>query len=117
MSKKIKPRAKKVKPTLGAFPIVAIGAAEGGPAAAVQLLKNLPADTGMAFVYIQHYGQGEDHVVETLSRVSKMKVVPAQHQAVIAPNQVYVQAAGEEMTINGTRLMLGGTSAGAEGCH
>src|SRR5688572_31098477 len=37
-----------------AFPIVAIGASAGGIEATTAVLKALPADTGMAFVVIQH---------------------------------------------------------------
>ncbi len=36
------------------FPIVAIGASAGGLEAMSVLLKNLPPDTGMAFIYVQH---------------------------------------------------------------
>jgi len=37
-----------------AFPIVGVGASAGGLDAFTQLLKHLPADSGMAFVLIQH---------------------------------------------------------------
>src|SRR5271156_3259457 len=36
------------------FPVVGIGASAGGLEAFKQLLENLPANTGMAFVLIQH---------------------------------------------------------------
>ena len=36
------------------FPIVGVGASAGGLEAFTQLLEDLPADTGMAFVLIQH---------------------------------------------------------------
>ncbi len=36
------------------FPIVGVGASAGGLEAFTQLLKALPADTGMAFVLVQH---------------------------------------------------------------
>ena len=35
-------------------PVVAIGASAGGLEAFTELLRGLPADTGMAFVFIQH---------------------------------------------------------------
>jgi two-component system CheB/CheR fusion protein len=37
-----------------AFPIVCIGASAGGLDPITKLLENLPVDTGMAFVVIQH---------------------------------------------------------------
>ena len=36
------------------FPIVGVGASAGGLEAFTHLLKALPADTGMAFVLVQH---------------------------------------------------------------
>ena len=36
------------------FPVVAIGASAGGLEAMMELLSNLPPDTGMAFIYVQH---------------------------------------------------------------
>ena len=36
------------------FPVVAIGASAGGLEAMMELLKYLPANTGMAFIYVQH---------------------------------------------------------------
>jgi len=36
------------------FPVVAIGASAGGLEAVTQLLQNLPPDTGMSFIYVQH---------------------------------------------------------------
>jgi chemotaxis response regulator CheB len=36
------------------FPIVGVGASAGGLEAFTRLIKHLPADTGMAFVLVQH---------------------------------------------------------------
>ncbi len=36
------------------FTVVAIGASAGGLEAVSLLLKNLPIDTGMAFIFVQH---------------------------------------------------------------
>lgn len=37
-----------------AFPVVAVGASAGGLEAFTQLVRAIPANTGMAFVFIQH---------------------------------------------------------------
>ena len=42
------------------FPIVGIGASAGGLEAFTEFLKNLPSDTGMAFVFVQHLGKLAD---------------------------------------------------------
>src|SRR3989454_4231793 len=49
------------------FPIVGIGASAGGLEAFTQLLKHLPADTGMGFVLVQHLDRSEEHTSELQS--------------------------------------------------
>jgi two-component system CheB/CheR fusion protein len=62
------------------FPIVAIGASAGGLAAISELLENLPADTGMAYVYIQHLNPDHDSSLDSiLQRKTKMEVREATH--------------------------------------
>jgi len=51
------------------FPIVAIGASAGGLEAISVLLKNLPSNTGMAFIYVQHLSP--DHKSFLTSILSK----------------------------------------------
>ena len=43
-----------VHPLDGPFPVVGVGASAGGLEAFTELLANLPDDTGMAFVLVQH---------------------------------------------------------------
>ncbi len=58
------------------FPIVGIGASAGGLDPIRKLLENLPVDTGMAFVVIQHLAPGQESMLpEILSRSTKMKVL------------------------------------------
>ncbi len=73
------------------FRIVAIGASAGGLEAMVELLQNLPADTGMSFIYVQHLSP--DHksmLTEILSRKTKMKVQEIDDMDKIQPNNVFV---------------------------
>src|SRR5712664_192001 len=54
-----------------AFPIVGIGASAGGLEAFSQLLRALPADTGIAFVLIQHLDpRHESRLSDILSRTT-----------------------------------------------
>ena len=56
-------------------PIVGIGASAGGLEAFTHLLQHLPADTGMAFVLVQHLDPGhESALVEILARTTAMPV-------------------------------------------
>lgn len=74
-----------------AFPVVAIGSSAGGLEAASILFKNLAADTGMAFIYVQHLSP--DHkslLTPILSKITKMRVQEIDNMAHMLPNNVYV---------------------------
>src|ERR1700692_2381405 len=59
----------------GSFPVVGIGASAGGLEAFTKLLQHLPADTGMAFVLIQHLDPKHESILASLlSRATKMTV-------------------------------------------
>src|SRR5262245_25488582 len=74
-----------------AFPIVAIGASAGGLDAFQQLLANLPPDTGMAFVLVQHLDpHHQSRLTEVLSRSTSMPVLEADHGMPLAANHVYI---------------------------
>src|SRR5262245_39780683 len=82
------------------FPTVGIGASAGGLEAFTQLLKALPADTGMAFVLVQHLAPKHESLLsELLSRTTKMPVTQATDGVVVRPNSVYVIPPNVEMTI------------------
>ncbi|MBK7696777.1 MAG: PAS domain-containing protein [Saprospiraceae bacterium] len=73
------------------FPVVAIGASAGGLEAMMELLKYLPPDTGMAFIYVQHLSP--DHksmLTEILSKKTKMKVQEIDDMDKIKPDNVFV---------------------------
>jgi len=87
--KKKSPEKKEVKEN--SFPVVAIGASAGGLEAMMELLKYLPADTGMAFIYVQHLSP--DHksmLTEILSKKTKMKVQEIDDMDKIKPDNVFV---------------------------
>ncbi len=90
------------------FPVVAIGASAGGLEAVTNLLRHLPADTGMAFVLIQHLAPGHDSMlVQLLSRETAMIVNQVENGTILSPNQVYVIPPNAAMTISGPGLVLG----------
>jgi two-component system CheB/CheR fusion protein len=73
------------------FPIVGVGASAGGLEAFAELLSNLPDDTGMAFVLIQHLDpKHESHLPELLSKASKMPVAEVKADTRVEANHVYV---------------------------
>jgi two-component system CheB/CheR fusion protein len=68
--------SKSVKSENGLFPIVGVGASAGGLEAFTRLIKDLPADTGMAFVPVQHLDpEHESKLPQLLAKTSKMPVL------------------------------------------
>ncbi len=73
------------------FPVVGIGASAGGLEALEQFFGNMPVDSGMAFVVIQHLDPSRKGIMpELLQRYSNMKVLQAEDQVKVWPNHVYV---------------------------
>ena len=74
--------------------VVGIGASAGGLEALNKLLQQLPADSGIAFVVIQHLDPTRpSHLAELLSRVTSMVVTTALDGVAIKPNRVYTAPA------------------------
>ena len=89
------------------FPIAAIGASAGGLEAFTELLANLPNDTGMGFVLIQHLAPEHDsQLSEILRRTTEMPVNQAQEGMRIVPNSVYVIPPNTLMTLEQGILRL-----------
>lgn len=99
------PSASEEKPL--SFPIVGIGASAGGLEALKVVLENLPIDTGLAFVIIQHLAPGQiSMLTEILSRSTQMTVHKVTQGAKVEPNQVYVIPPDSSMTIIDDILQL-----------
>jgi len=75
----------------GSFPIVAIGASAGGLEAYTEFFHALPANTGMAFVLIQHLDPTHHSMLtEILSKATGMAVEEVKSGVTIKPNRVFV---------------------------
>jgi two-component system CheB/CheR fusion protein len=97
------------KPIAGkdSFAVVGLGASAGGLEAVTQLLKPLPADTGLALVLVQHLDPTHESALTTiLARSTAMPVAEAKHNMKLAPNHVYVIPPNKLMGISGGRLKL-----------
>jgi two-component system CheB/CheR fusion protein len=89
------------------FPIVAIGASAGGLSAVIELLRNLPATTGMAFIYVQHLSM--DHkskLQDILSKVTKMNVQYIEDLEQIEPDNFFIVPHNKETTIKDGYIKL-----------
>jgi len=73
------------------FPVVGVGASPGGLDAFKTLLAALPAETGMAFVLIQHLDpKHASFMADLLSSRTRMPVSQAVDGVSIEPNHVYL---------------------------
>jgi two-component system CheB/CheR fusion protein len=89
------------------FPIVGIGASAGGLEAFTSLLKTLPVDTGMAFVFIQHLDPTHESLApEILSRSTPMQVRQVEDGMRVHPNCIYLIPPNHAMVLTHGVLSL-----------
>jgi two-component system CheB/CheR fusion protein len=87
--------------------VVAIGASAGGIEALTELMNHLPADTGMAFVLVQHLDPKHHSILtELLARKTAMSVTEVSEGMAVKPNHVYVIPPNATMSISGQTLHL-----------
>src|SRR5215813_1985359 len=98
----VRPASDKALP----FCIVGIGASAGGIEATTQLLRAVPADTGLAFVLIQHLDPSHHSMLtEILARATSMPVQEVTENMAVDPNHVYVIPPASDLTISGGTLI------------
>ena len=92
--------ATKLPSTDAAFPVVGIGASAGGLEALEQFFRQAPADSGLAFVVVQHLDPThESRLVQLLQRNSPMPVAQAVDGQAVLPNHIYVIPPGRDMAL------------------
>jgi two-component system CheB/CheR fusion protein len=92
-----RPPARSAKPS---FPIVGVGASAGGLEAFSQFLAPMPAQTGMAFVYVQHLDPNNPSVLaELLARATRLPVTEARNGLAVEPDHVYVITPNTEIAM------------------
>jgi len=104
-----RPRARKIRAAAKAsappaatatFPIIGIGASAGGLEALEIFLRHTPANSGMAFVIVQHLDPThKDIMVELLQRASAIPVLQVKDRLAVRPNHVYVIPPNCDMSI------------------
>src|SRR5271154_5564879 len=81
--------------------IAAIGASAGGIEAFIELVRNLPGNTGMAFVLIQHLDPKHHSILpELISKETTIPVVEVTDGIKVAPNHIYVIPPNATMSIS-----------------
>jgi two-component system CheB/CheR fusion protein len=87
--------------------IVGIGASAGGLDAFKTFFANMPCDSGMAFVLVQHLSP--DHksmLADLVSKVTAMTVMEAKNDMPVAANRVYVIPPDATLTIKDRTLRV-----------
>ena len=101
-----KPLELQTSNTVG-FPIVGIGASAGGLEALEQFFGNVPVNSGLAFVVIQHLDPNHVGIMpELLQRTTPMKVLQVTDNLQVKPNHVYVIPPNRSMSVLNGHLFL-----------
>ncbi len=82
------------------FPIVGIGASAGGLEALEQFIQNVPPDSGIACVIVQHLDPTHKGILpELLQRHTTMRVLQVRDRTRVRPNRVYVIPPNKAMSL------------------
>src|SRR5258708_18816113 len=97
-----------------AVPVVGVGASAGGLEAFKHLLAELPADSGLAIVFIQHLDPKHHSMLsDILGRSTHIPVSEAADGMPVEPNHVYIIPANADLTIAEGALRLAPRSLGS----
>lgn len=72
------------------FPVVCVGGSAGGLDSYIRLLKNLPADMGVAIVIVNHLRTVATMLHEILPRYTEMPIELITEKLEIEPNHVFI---------------------------
>lgn len=88
-------------------PVVGIGASAGGLEALKQFFTAVPADSGMAFVLVQHLDPTHESLMaDLLAKYTKMPVTQVVDGREVEPNSVYVIPPNHYLTLRDGSLRL-----------
>ncbi len=95
-------------------PVVGIGASAGGLEAFTQLVKALPADTGLAFVLVQHLEPThKSSLTPLIARATTMPVDEVREGMHVEPNHIYIIPSNADMSLVDGLLHITGRKASA----
>jgi chemotaxis response regulator CheB len=80
----------KAKGAANDFPVVCVGGSAGGLDAYIRLLRNLPADLGVAIVIVNHLRTVATRLHEILPSYTTMPVELITEKLIIQPNHVFI---------------------------
>lgn len=96
------PSKRRDVPASERFPVVGVGASAGGLEAFTNFLRELPADTGMGFVLVQHLDPDHDSALtDLLSKATSMPVSEVADDMRVEPDHIYVIPPNAQLSISG----------------
>ena len=82
------------------FPIVGIGASAGGLEAIEALFANMPSQTNLAFVIVQHLAHEHKSIMDSLlKKYTKMKILHIKDGMKIEKNQIYLNPPDKDIAV------------------
>lgn len=88
------------------FPIVCVGGSAGGLDAYTRLLRNMPADMGVAIVIVNHLTKVASMLPEILPRYTEMPVELITEKLLIKPNHVFIIPENRDLHVFGGEFRL-----------
>ncbi len=102
-----KPEKQPHKPGKHEFLVVGIGASAGGIQAMQEFFKNVPEDSGMAYVVILHLSPDHDsQLASVLQQVTKIPVAQVTEKIHIKPNHIYVVPPNRHLTMKDSHIIV-----------
>lgn len=87
--------------------IVGLGASAGGLEALQQFFQQMPANSGLSFVVIQHLSPDyKSLMADILGKYTEMDVRQAENEMAVEPNTVYLIPPKKNLTLKNGKLML-----------
>jgi two-component system CheB/CheR fusion protein len=89
------------------FPVVGVGASAGGLEAFKELVRAIPEDSGMAYIFIQHLSpKYESILTELLQKGTKLPVLEIINNMKVRPDHIYIIPSNKYLTANDGILQL-----------
>ena len=89
------------------FHVVGIGASAGGLEALERLFRQMPVDTGMAFVVVQHLSPDFRSLTdELLARRTSIPIHRVENGMEVRPDAIYLIPPKKDMILSSGRLLL-----------
>jgi len=96
-----------MKDTNNNFYIACVGASAGGLTPLEQFVANMPSDSGVAFIIIQHLDPQHKSVMDSLlTKYTDMEVKKAEDGLVVEPNCIYLRPPNKNIDILNRTLLL-----------